>query len=242
MAKDPFIISSYDPGIHGTDLNKTVTRLDKSKSWDDLSCIIVTPASGSIPTRVVMSWLSMMSPPNNKVVRLTAVGMEVGEAYSSCIAGILAHTDLSTWKYIVTVEHDNIPPPDGLVNLLERAEHNPEFSAIGGLYFTKGFGGVGQIWGDPKDHPVNFRPQKPDPMGGLVECCGTGMGFTLFRLSMFKDQRLRQPWFKTTANRQEGAFSQDLYFWHDARKYGHRCAIDCSVRVGHYDSASDIIW
>jgi predicted lipoprotein with Yx(FWY)xxD motif len=35
---------------------------------------------------------------------------------------------------------------------------------------------------------------------------------------------------------------QDLYFWNDARKYGHRCAIDCSVLVGHYDSTTDITW
>ena len=32
-----------------------------------------------------------------------------------------------------------------------------------------------------------------------------------------------------------GIGTQDLYFWGDARKYGYRCAIDCSVKVGHYD-------
>ena len=43
-----------------------------------------------------------------------AVGMEVGEAYSQAIEAILAHPDLSKFKYILTMEHDNIPPPDGL--------------------------------------------------------------------------------------------------------------------------------
>jgi hypothetical protein len=60
------------------------------------------------------------------------------------------------------------------------------------------------------------------------------MGFTLFRLKMFKDEKLRRPWFRTVADH-TGVGTQDLYFWSDARKYGYRCAIDCSVLVGHYD-------
>jgi hypothetical protein len=160
--------------------------------------------------------------------------MEVGEAFSTSIQGILDNPDLSKWEYLLTIEHDNLPPPDGIVKLIKRMEEHPEFSAIGGLYWTKGEGGVPQIWGDPKDPILNFRPQPPNPNGGLVECCGTGMGFTLFRLKMFHDPKLRKPWFKTVADH-TGIGTQDLHFWSDARKYGYRCAIDCSVLVGHYD-------
>ncbi len=238
----PTIISAYDGGRHNADLDATVSRLDQSSQWRDLSTIIIVPAGASVPTRVVSSWLNLMMPPNNRVTRLFAVGMEVGQAYSACIESILRHPELSTWKYVLTLEHDNMPPADGLVKLLERAEANPQFTAIGGLYFTKGHGGVAQIWGDPDDHPINFRPQKPNLDGSLKECCGTGMGFTLFRLEAFKDERLRKPWFKTTASRDEGSFSQDLYFWHDARKFGHRAAIDCGVKVGHFDSVNDQVW
>jgi hypothetical protein len=110
------------------------------------------------------------------------------------------------------------------------------------LYFTKGYGGVAQIWGDPNVHPINFIPQKPDPTGGLKECNGTGMGFTLFRMDMFKDKKLRKPWFKTAQSREEGVATQDLWFWKDARQHGYRCAVDCSVRVGHYDANTDIMW
>ena len=133
-----------------------------------------------------------------------------------------------------------MPPQDGLLKLIKRMEERPEFSCVGGLYWTKGEGGVPQMWGDPKDPILNFRPQVPVP-GQLVECCGTGMGFNLWRLSMFKDERLRRPWFKTLAGR-EGVGTQDLYFWGDARKHGYRCAIDCDVLVGHYDSVGDVIW
>lgn len=239
---DPVILSSYDGGRHNADLSAAVTRLERDATWKDLSTIIVTPASGTIPTKVVASWMGMMKPPNNKSCHLWAIGTEVGEAYTRMIEGILSHGDLNTWKYLLCIEHDNAPPPDGMLKLLQQMEAHPEFSAIGGLYWTKGHGGVAQIWGDPKEHPLNFRPQRPDPAGGLVECCGTGMGFTVFRLSMFRDERLRRPWFKTAASREEGMFSQDLYFWADARKFGHRCAIDCSVKVGHFDLASDTMW
>jgi hypothetical protein len=177
--------------------------------------------------------MNLYAPPNAKFTRLWAVGMEVGKAFSSAIESILAHPDLSKWKYIITLEHDNIPPPDGVVKLLMQMENHPEYACIGGLYFTQGPGGCAQIWGDPKDPVTNFRPQRPDPAGGLVECCGTGMGFNVWRLDMFKDERLRKPWFVTQTD--QGVATQDLYFWSDARKYGYRCAIDCSVKVGHYD-------
>jgi hypothetical protein len=230
---EPQIISSYSGGAHNADLSQTVSRLEKDRSYRDMSCIQIVPAFGSIPTKSVACWLNMYSPPNAKFVRLFAVGMEVGQAFSSAIESILANPDLSQYKYILTLEHDNLPPPDGIVKLLARMEDNPQFACIGGLYFTQGPGGCAQIWGDPKDPVLNFRPQLPDPSGGLVECCGTGMGFNVFRLDMFKDPKLRKPWFKT--NTENGVGTQDLHFWSDARKHGYRAAIDCSIKVGHYD-------
>jgi hypothetical protein len=67
------------------------------------------------------------------------------------------------------------------------------------------------------------------------------MGFTLFRLGLFKDDKLRRPWFKTMAGT-EGVGTQDLYFWNDARKHGYRAAVDCRVLVGHYDHQTDMVW
>jgi hypothetical protein len=238
----PQIISSYDGGKLGVDLDAAVSRIEKSAQWKDLSTVVVIPSLNMVPTKAVAAWLNMYNPPNQRVARMFAVGMEVGEAYSRTIESIVEHQELSKWRFILTLESDNIPPSDGFVNLLATMDAHPEFSAIGGLYFTKGEGGVPQIWGDPKSFPLNFRPQMPDRSGGLKECCGTGMGFTIFRMSMFKDGKIEKPWFRTTANSKEGMYSQDLYFWERARKAGHRCAIDCSVKVGHYDVSTDIVW
>lgn len=243
---EPQIISSYKEGHHLADLEKTISRLTKDKAYKDLSCILLIPCFGQVPTKAVASWMDMYSPPNAKFVRLWAVGMEVGTAFTTSIASILNHPELSNYKYIITLEHDNIPPPDGIIKLLTRMEENPDLACIGGLYFTQGPGGVAQIWGDINDPVINFRPQKPDINGGLVECYGTGMGFNAWRLSMFKDSRLRTPWFVTQT--ENGVATQDLYFWKDARQYGYRCAVDCSIKVGHYDltgargGIEDYIW
>jgi hypothetical protein len=227
-------------GKHNGAPGKTHARLEKQAAWKRQRIIVLIPAGAQIPTKVYLSHLNLAFPPNNGVVRLAAVGLEVGEAYSTAIDQILSHPELSTWEYILTIEHDNMPPADGVIRLIEQMEANPKYDCIGGLYFTKGEGGQPQIWGDPKDPVLNFRPQLPDLNGGLVECCGTGMGFNLWRLKMFKDKKLRKPWFHTQTK--DGIATQDLYFWTDARKHGYRCAVDCSIKVGHYDLSTDVVY
>lgn len=225
---------SLEAGHHNADLQKSTQRLMEGGSWKKQRTVMLIPAGQTIPTKVYLSHRALIFPPNQPAHVMGAMGMEVGEAFSQSIAEIIAHPDLGAWEFLLTIEHDNCPNPDGLVKLIAHMEKHPEFACIGGLYWTKGPGGVPQIWGDPRDPVMNFRPQMPDPAGGLVECVGTGMGFNLWRLAMFKDERLRKPWFKTVAGA-EGVGTQDLHFWSDARKYGYRCAIACDVPVGHYD-------
>ena len=62
-------------------------------------------------------------------------------------------------------------------------------------------------------------------------------------MKMFKDKDLPRPFFKTlTGIEGQGIGTQDLQFWTNARKLGYRCAIDCSIKVGHYDAENDITW
>lgn len=231
-----------DTGRHNANLEHSTLRIVEGATWKKQRVIVIVPTANTVHAKVFFSWWSLIFPPNQAVLRIPVLGHEVGEAYSRVISDIIADPNLSEWEYILTLEHDNVPPPDGLVKLIAQMDAHPELSCIGGLYWTKGEGGVPQIWGDPKDPVLNFRPQPPKA-GELVECCGTGMGFNLWRISMFKDPKLRQPFFKTlNGSEGTGVGTQDLFFWGDARKYGYRCAVDCSVLVGHYDASNDIIW
>lgn len=259
----PRILSFDVAGANNRDIFKTEIRLKKSASWKRQRIVLILPAGEKIRAEAAMSWVGMAFPPNNGVYRMLAQGCEVGAAYSEAIESVLAHPELSTWEYICCLEHDNTIPVDGVIRLCERMEDHPEFAAIGGLYYTKGGNregvegwkgsGVAQIWGDPRDPVLNFRPQPPDPrvpvLGdpktrdyGLVECCGTGQGLTLFRMSMFKDKRFPKPFFKTKNGMNgEGIGTQDLAFWTEARKLGYRCAIDCCCRCGHVDD-DGFVW
>jgi hypothetical protein len=239
---NPQIVVGYDLGAHNSSLEQSAARIMEGGSWKKQRTILLIPAGKKMDTRVALAMRALAFPPNQQMYPMAAVGMEVGDAYSNAIKWITETPGLNEWEYIFTIEHDNIGPPDGVVKLIYQMEQHPEFACIGGLYWTKGWGGVPQIWGDPKDAVLNFRPQVPRA-GELVECCGTGMGFNVWRLSMFRDERLRRPWFKTNDGREGGGIgTQDLHFWTDARQYGYRAAVDCSVLVGHFDPDSEKTW
>lgn len=227
-------------GAHNGNLAKTSARLIKGGSWKRQRIIVILPANSVIPAKCALAMWNLIMPPNNGVVRILCQGLEVGDAYSKSIESVLGHPDLSTWEYILTIEEDNAPPQDGVLKLLEQMEAHPEFSAISGLYFTKGENSCAQIWGSMDDPLVSFRPQIP-VADRLIPCRGIGMGFALWRLKTFKDPNLRRPWFVTQKGAQ-GVSTQDLYFASDANKWGHRFAVDCSCRVGHYEAARDIMW
>jgi hypothetical protein len=231
-----------DTGYHNKDLDVSVDRLEKAKSYQDLSTIIICPTRGQIPARVVQSWMGLMRPMNQKVIGpLFAIGMEVGQAYTSMFEMILNNPDLSQWKYILTIEEDNMPPADGLLKLYESMD---KYDVVQGLYWTKGEGGQPMIYGSPGVMPKNFTPQKPIP-DTVMECNGLGMGFNLFKIDIFKNKDLAKPWFKTVQEVVQGgarAYTQDLYFFENAAKCGFRFACDCRVKVGHFDYTNDIVW
>jgi hypothetical protein len=228
-------------GFHNSN-PETRKRIEKSKSYQDLSTICIVPTRGMIHAKVVQNWLGLMAPMNQKFTRHFAIGMEVGAAYSEAIEMILQNPELSKWQYILFLEEDNLPPPDGLLKLYENMD---KYDAIGGLYWTKGENGQPMCYGNPNVFPVNFIPFLPD-VDQVTECRGLGMGFTLAKLSMFKDPRLPKPFFKTIQTYTPGkgveAYTQDLKFFENAGKLGYKFACDSRVKVGHYDVNNDFVW
>lgn len=234
-------MSSVDMGRHNADLDASVSRLFKGGLYRNLSTVIVVPTRGMIPAHAVENWMGLLMPMNQKSARLFVAGMEVGEAYTRAVQMIMSNPELSTWKYMLTLEEDNLPPPDGLIKLYEGIEG---YAALGGLYWTKGEAGQPMIYGDPVGM-LNFVPQVPRP-DTIQECNGLGMGFTLFDLDVFRDPRIEQPWFKTVQEYSEGigvkSYTQDLYFFEKIRRAGYKVACDTRVKVGHLDVSTGIVW
>lgn len=240
MAEQDIFVTP-NAGAHNSDLEAAIKRLEKGKQYTDLSTICVIPTRGVIPAKVVESWWGLMAPMNNKFIRIFMQAYEVGDAYNQAVDLILAHEELRQWKYLLTLEEDNTPPPDGLLKLYESID---QFDAVGGLYWTKGEGGQPMIYGDPKG-VLAFQPQIPR-VGEVQECNGLGMGFTLFKLDLFRDGRIEKPFFKTVQEwspQTGGAVgTQDLYFFGKARTAGYRVACDTRVLVGHYDHKTGRVW
>jgi hypothetical protein len=234
--KSLYLSDTIDVGYHNSNLDSSVERLVKGASYKNLSTVWVTPTRGTLKTKVVNSWMSLMRPMNQPFLGpIFFENMEVGQAYQKAFETVLDHPELSKWKYILTVEEDNLPPVDGLLKLYESIQ---EYDGVGGLYWTKGEAGQPMIYGDPKVMPRNFIPQVPKP-DTIQHCNGLGMGFNLFRMEIFK--KMPRPWFKTVQEPGKG-FTQDLWFFNNAAAAGFKFACDTRVKVGHLDVTTDRVW
>lgn len=234
-------VDEVAPRLKGFDQLGTIA----GSTYQDNSTHVVIPTRGLIDSRVVSSWQNMIAPMNQKRSVLFARGDEVGKAYDAMISNLLANPDLSSWKYVLTLEDDNIVPPDAHIRLLESIEWG-HFDVVGALYFTKGAINMPMAYGDPDEYlrtgVLDFRPRnvaEAVAAGQVMPVNGTAMGCTLYRLELFKE--LPPPWFITMADVVDGqaqAFTQDLSFSQRLKRAGKRLAVDCRVRVGHLDVAT----
>lgn len=223
-------------GAHNANFHDSIKRVLEGKQFKDLSTVWVTPARDSrLDLQVVFqSWLAMALPMNQKIQRVGIAHGEVGAVYNAAVEMILR--DSTPWKYMLTVETDNLPPRDGLLKLYESMDKG--YDVVGGLYWMKGPLGTAHIYGHP-DEPGDFKPQVPlDDQ--LQPCNGMGMGFTLFNVDAFR--KMEGPWFKTAETIEDGEHTQDLYFFKKAAEKGLKFAVDTRVKVGHLDFDTRKIW
>lgn len=226
-------------------------NLIPGSTYKDNSTIIIAPTRGMIHFRVVDAWKNLLSPMNQKKAFLFAVGDEVGRAYNNLIKYILSDPNLSTWKYIMTVEDDNVPPPDAHIRLLETINWGPGFDAVSGIYFTKGDLNMPQAYGDPNEYRksgvLDFRPldiRQSLSQGNIVEVNGIAMGCALWKMDLFR--QIPEPWFVTVSDVVPGkgtqCFTQDLYFCERMKKAGKTLAVDMRVKVSHLDVQTGILY
>jgi hypothetical protein len=244
--------------------------LIQGDTYRDMSTIVVCPTRGgrpiddedstgtgrvgTIPVQVVQSWMTLIKPPNVRSGWIMVAGDEVATAYNRAIRQILEKN--GTFKYILTLEDDNIVPPHALVALLQSIELGP-YDAVGGVYFMKGGMAIPMAFGRPGARdaggeidmsPVSVSDAIIAPMdplsGKVVEVNGLACGCTLWRLDLFRE--MEYPWFRTftrvMANGDAEVMTQDLYFARKCVERGKRFALDARVLVGHLDSATGLIY
>lgn len=244
--------------VEGGDVKKSLDGLGFERietiagsTYRDVSTIIIVPErTEKFHYRVIQSWQNLIAPMNARRAFLFVIGDEVGKAYTQTIQNILNDPNLSKWKYIMTLESDNIQPPDAHVRLIESIEEFG-FDAMSGIYFTKGDLNMPMAYGNPDEYRstgvLDFRPldiKHALSAGRVVEVNGIAMGCALYRMELFR--QIEPPWFCTVADVVEGkgvqGFTQDLYFCEKAKRAGKRFGVDMRVRVGHLDLASGVIY
>lgn len=234
-----------DIGLNNSDIEAARGRLIRGNTYRDLSTVCIVATRGVIPARVVQSWLGLATPMNQKFLRLFIEKCEVGDAYNTGVEAVLGNPELAKFKYLLTLEEDNCPQADALLKLYESIQ---QFDVVGGLYWVKGAPGNDiysqpMIYGDPNVMPRNYVPQLPIP-NAVQPACGLGMGFTLFKMEVFR--KVPKPWFRTVQDYVPGqgmrAMTQDLFFFEEASKQGFRFASDNRALVGHWDQANGIMW
>lgn len=253
---------------------EAIQTYERDKEYLDKSVAWVIPTRGSIPLKVVDSWDCIRWPMNQiRTPRIAARGMEVGAAYEElfelCVdkkataakLGPLFAEMLDKVNFVLTVEEDNIIPPNAVNDLFtsiytcidcgeEMDVHakdgsfsRPKFlrwhcpnghkglDAVGGLYWTKGEIGRPMAYGDPKVSN-DFRPLS---VSKAIEQGKTiEVNGVAMGCTLYRKgifKKVRRPWFKTRNHN-----TQDMYFCQKAKKQaGARFAVACNVRVGHYD-------
>ena len=220
-------------------------------TYRDCSTVIIVPSrDDKFHWRVVQAWQNLIAPMNTRRGFFFVVGDEVGKAYNNTIKNILADPNLSTWKYVLTLETDNLPPPDAHIRLIEAIE---EFAldGVGGIYFTKGEIQRPMAYGSPEEFRrtgvLDFRPldiRDALNKGRVIEVNGIAMGCSLYRMELFR--QIPEPWFVTVNDIVEGkgaqGFTQDLFFAQKAKLAGKRFGVDLRVKVGHLDLASGVVY
>lgn len=218
-------------------------------TYQDNSTIVIIPTRGQINYRVVQAWQNLIAPMNQKRALMFATGHEVGRAYDTMISNVLANPELRKWRYVLTLEDDNIPPADAHIRLIESIEWG-KYDAVSGIYFTKGDYQMPMAYGDPEEYKrtgvLDFRPRDVRAAlahGNIMPVNGIAMGCALWRMDVFRD--IAAPWFVTVADvTPTGAagFTQDLWMCRQAVMAGKKFAVDLRVRVGHLDVNTDTVY
>lgn len=192
-----------------------------------------------VPTRSSSSmhkdfWLSLFQLrwPHNVSKMITVVdGLPVDEARNK----IVEHAKEGNAKYLLFIDDDVFPPPDGLQRLLAR-----KADIVSGVYYTKSQPPYAVI--SKYDYPAGIDDWV---YGDVLEVDFTGGGFLLIDMKVF--DKLKKPYFrynkgrpqKTEEEKRMGNIGEDVWFCKKAQEAGFKVIADTSIQCTHFDYAED---
>jgi hypothetical protein len=224
-------------------------------SYQDKSIACIIPTRGSVDVEVIDSWFKLITPVNHRFSKLFIANGELADAYNTGVLLVLNNPMLSACRFLLTMEDDNIPPPDGILKLIdsmiEHEHKDDKYWAISGVYWTKPSRDCIEhapiAWGCVEDGEWNMKapPLKED--GSVTQCCLIPQGFTLYDLDLFR--KMEYPWFKVVEHNPnnndidwEPPATQDSYFFKKVWEAGLKVGIRADVKVGHLDPKTKQIW
>lgn len=224
-------------------------------SYQDKSIVCIIPTRGSVDIQVVDSWFKLVTPVNNKFTKLFMANGEIAEAYNTGVLMALNNPLLSNYRFLLTMEDDNIPPPDGILKLidsfLEHEKSGDKYWALSGIYWTKPSRDCIEhapiAWGCVEDGEWNMKAPPLVEDGSVTQCCLIPQGFTLYDMELFR--KIPYPWFKVVdfnpINNDinwEAPATQDSYFFKKVWDAGYKVGVRADVKVGHLDPKTKQIW
>jgi hypothetical protein len=114
MTTPPQLVFENYQGKNNSNPELSANKLVQANSFRDLSTVCIIPNSGLIPAKVVQNWMPLMSQMNQRFIRIMVIGLDVNNAYNKVIEQNLVNPHLASYRYILTLEENIIPPYDGL--------------------------------------------------------------------------------------------------------------------------------
>ena len=208
--------------------------MDEFLPKDFLKVMIAIPAIQDPTWFFTMAMNAIAYPPNYTKTTQICWGREIGEARNHMVHNALN----GGFEYILFLDDDVFPPPDIFIKLLS---HQTDIASA--LYCTK----------CEPSYPLIFEDEGNGcftdwELGDVIKTWGCGLGATLINTRIFKEGKIKEPWFKTTkleaiGDPQGGGWhwrsgTEDLFFYTKVYDAGYELLVDTSIQCYHYDRLS----
>jgi hypothetical protein len=204
---------------------------------DQRKLILGFPLYKQVPATFFMNYLNL---DKREVVYTIAInGVYTPEAMRQMVESTLRISRENTgsqWERLVVLEHDMVPPEDGLTRM---ASYGPDKHIVCAMYFQHYPPHLVNALGPTRDDESRVIPLGPDVVKvmadtpALYEVSAVGMGFTAIHRDVLEQWDKSIPMFKTDAD-----MSHDVWFCLRAREQGFNVFVDSTIQCDHLTEAA----